>query len=177
MPDSTVPMPDPPRISGRLAQSARSRRLYAIERPGGRYDVQEATVDVPESTADLRPIGTFLSEDLGGLEQVPTHTAGVYLLVMVGDRSAEVDRVAAAALHAVRPEAPAAKVESRPSPDPVGMLVEAQVAEMRAQIARLASTVALLPASRRRAAARAAVAKIDRDLDGVLRAIAGDSTV
>jgi hypothetical protein len=153
---------------------ARARRLYAIERPDGRYDVHEATVDVPESTAALRSVGRFLAEDLGGLEQVVTHTAGVYLLVEVGDKGVEVERIAAAALHAVRPEAPAGPVEPRPSPDPVGVLAEAHVAELREQVARLSATVALLPASRRRAAARAAVGEIDRAATRALRALGID---
>lgn len=48
-------------------------------------------------------------------------------------------------------------------------LAAERVAELRRQIDYLASTVALLPASPRRAAARAAVQAIDRDIAELLR--------
>jgi hypothetical protein len=49
-------------------------------------------------------------------------------------------------------------------PDVVATLAAERVADLRHQIDYLASTVALLPASPRRAAARAAVQTIDRDI-------------
>jgi hypothetical protein len=54
-------------------------------------------------------------------------------------------------------------------PDPVARLAAERVAELRHQIDYLASTVALLPASPRRAAARAAVEAIERDIAELLR--------
>jgi hypothetical protein len=54
-------------------------------------------------------------------------------------------------------------------PDAVAALAAERVAELRHQIDYLASTVALLPASPRRAAARAAVQAIDRDIAELLR--------
>jgi hypothetical protein len=54
-------------------------------------------------------------------------------------------------------------------PDAVAALAAERVAELRRQIDYLASTVALLPASPRRAAARAAVQAIERDIAELLR--------
>jgi hypothetical protein len=54
-------------------------------------------------------------------------------------------------------------------PDAVAALAAQRVAELRRQIDYLASTVALLPASPRRAAARAAVQAIDRDIADLLQ--------
>ncbi|HZA78466.1 MAG TPA: hypothetical protein VE623_18955 [Acidimicrobiales bacterium] len=54
-------------------------------------------------------------------------------------------------------------------PDAVAALTAERVAELRRQIDYLASTVALLPASPRRAAARAAVQAIERDIGELLR--------
>jgi hypothetical protein len=59
-------------------------------------------------------------------------------------------------------------------PDPVAALAAERVAELRRQIDYLASTVALLPASPRRAAARAAVQAIDRDIAELLRHLGVD---
>jgi hypothetical protein len=59
-------------------------------------------------------------------------------------------------------------------PDPVAALAAERVAELRRQIDYLASTVALLPASPRRAAARAAVQAIDRDIAELLRQLGVD---
>lgn len=53
--------------------------------------------------------------------------------------------------------------------DVVAALAAERVAELRHQIDYLASTVALLPASPQRAAARAAVEAIDRDVGELLR--------
>jgi hypothetical protein len=58
--------------------------------------------------------------------------------------------------------------------DPVAALAAERVAELRRQIDYLASTVALLPASPRRAAARAAVQAIDRDIAELLRHLGVD---
>jgi hypothetical protein len=54
-------------------------------------------------------------------------------------------------------------------PDAVAALAAERVAELRRQIDYLASTVALLPASPQRAAARAAVQAIERDIAELLR--------
>lgn len=54
-------------------------------------------------------------------------------------------------------------------PDVVAALAAERVAELRHQIDYLAGTVALLPASPRRAAARAAVRAIERDIAELLR--------
>jgi hypothetical protein len=59
-------------------------------------------------------------------------------------------------------------------PDVVAALAAERVADLRHQIDYLASTVALLPASPRRAAARAAVQTIDRDIAELLRYLSGD---
>ena len=59
-------------------------------------------------------------------------------------------------------------------PDAVPALAAERVAELRRQIHYLASTVAMLPASPRRAAARAAVQAIDRDIAELLRALGAD---
>jgi hypothetical protein len=59
-------------------------------------------------------------------------------------------------------------------PDVVATLAAERVADLRHQIDYLASTVALLPASPRRAAARAAVQTIDRDIAELLRYLSGD---
>jgi len=59
-------------------------------------------------------------------------------------------------------------------PDAVAALAAEGVAELRRQIDYLASTVALLPASPRRAAARAAVQAIDRDIAELLRHLGVD---
>jgi len=59
-------------------------------------------------------------------------------------------------------------------PDAVAALAAERVAELRHQIDYLASTVALLPASPRRAAARAAVQAIDRDIAELLRQLGVD---
>ena len=54
-------------------------------------------------------------------------------------------------------------------PDAVAALAAERVAELRHQVAYLTGTVALLPASPRRAAARAAVQAIERDIAELLR--------
>ena len=54
-------------------------------------------------------------------------------------------------------------------PDAVARLAAERVAELRHEIDYLASTVALLPVSPRRAAARAAVEAIERDIAELLR--------
>lgn len=59
-------------------------------------------------------------------------------------------------------------------PDVVATLAAERVADLRHQIDYLASTVALLPVSPRRAAARAAVQAIDRDIAELLRYLSGD---
>jgi hypothetical protein len=59
-------------------------------------------------------------------------------------------------------------------PDVVASLAAERVADLRHQIDYLSSTVALLPASPRRAAARAAVQAIDRDIAELLRYLSGD---
>jgi len=59
-------------------------------------------------------------------------------------------------------------------PDAVAALAAERVAELRRQIDYLASTVALLPASPRRAAARAAVQAIERDVAELLRHLGVD---
>ncbi|HZA79090.1 MAG TPA: hypothetical protein VE623_22160 [Acidimicrobiales bacterium] len=51
-----------------------------------------------------------------------------------------------------------------------------RVADLRRQIDYMASTVALLPASPQRAAARAAVQAIDRDIAELLRHLGVDDT-
>lgn len=58
--------------------------------------------------------------------------------------------------------------------DAVAALAAERVADLRRQIDYLASTVALLPASPRRAAARAAVEAIDRDIAELLRHLGVD---
>jgi hypothetical protein len=58
--------------------------------------------------------------------------------------------------------------------DIVAALAAERVAELRRQIDYLASTVALLPASPQRAAARAAVRAIDRDIAELLRHLGVD---
>ena len=60
--------------------------------------------------------------------------------------------------------------------DAVAALAAERVAELRREIDHLASTVALLPASRQRAAARAAVQAIDRDIAELLRHLGVDDT-
>jgi hypothetical protein len=60
--------------------------------------------------------------------------------------------------------------------DAVAALAAERVAELRREIDYLASTVALLPASRQRAAARAAVQAIDRDIAQLLRHLGVDDT-
>jgi hypothetical protein len=59
-------------------------------------------------------------------------------------------------------------------PDVVASLAAERVADLRHQIDYLSSTVALLPASPRRAAARAAVQAIDRDIAELLGYLSGD---
>jgi hypothetical protein len=59
-------------------------------------------------------------------------------------------------------------------PEAVAALAAERVDELRRQIDYLASTVALLPASPRRAAARAAVQAIDRDIAELLRQLGVD---
>jgi hypothetical protein len=59
-------------------------------------------------------------------------------------------------------------------PDAVAALAAERVPELRRQIDYLASTVALLPASPRRAAARAAVQAIERDIAELLRHLGVD---
>jgi hypothetical protein len=54
-------------------------------------------------------------------------------------------------------------------PEAVAALAAERVGELRRQIDYLASTVALLPASPRRAAARTAVQAIDREIAELLR--------
>ncbi|HET6918643.1 MAG TPA: hypothetical protein VFI46_04165 [Jiangellaceae bacterium] len=56
----------------------------------------------------------------------------------------------------------------------VAALAAERVADLRHQIDYLASTVAMLPASPRRAAARAAVQTIERDIAELLRYLSGD---
>jgi hypothetical protein len=60
--------------------------------------------------------------------------------------------------------------------DAVAAMSAERVAELRRQIDYLASTVALLPASPQRAAARAAVQAIDRDISELLRHLGVDDT-
>jgi hypothetical protein len=60
--------------------------------------------------------------------------------------------------------------------DAVAAMAAERVAELRRQIDYLASTVALLPASPQRAAARAAVQAIDRDISELLRHLGVDDT-
>ncbi|HET6753356.1 MAG TPA: hypothetical protein VFH23_05325 [Jiangellaceae bacterium] len=62
-------------------------------------------------------------------------------------------------------------------PDAVAALAATRVAELRHQIDYLASTVALLPASPRRAAARAAVQAIERDIAELLRHLGVDDPI
>jgi hypothetical protein len=59
-------------------------------------------------------------------------------------------------------------------PDAVAGLAAERVGELRRQIDYLASTVALLPVSPRRAAARAAVQAIERDIAELLRHLGVD---
>jgi hypothetical protein len=61
-------------------------------------------------------------------------------------------------------------------PDVVATLAAERVADLRHQIEYLASTVALLPVSPRRAAARAAVQTIDRDIAELLRYLSGEDS-
>jgi hypothetical protein len=61
-------------------------------------------------------------------------------------------------------------------PDVVATLAAERVADLRHQIDYLAGTVALLPASPRRAAARAAVQTIDRDIAELLRYLSGEDS-
>jgi hypothetical protein len=58
--------------------------------------------------------------------------------------------------------------------DAVAAMAAERVAELRRQIDYLASRVALLPASPQRAAARAAVQAIDRDIAELLRLLGDD---
>jgi len=58
--------------------------------------------------------------------------------------------------------------------DAVAAMAAERVAELRRQIDYLASMVALLPASPQRAAARAAVQAIDRDIAELLRQLGVD---
>jgi hypothetical protein len=60
-------------------------------------------------------------------------------------------------------------------PEAVAALAAERVTELRRQIDYLASTVALLPASPQRAAARAAVQAIDRDIAELLRQLGVDN--
>jgi hypothetical protein len=60
--------------------------------------------------------------------------------------------------------------------DAVAAMAAERVAELRRQIDYLASMVALLPASPQRAAARAAVQAIDRDIAELLRHLGVDDT-
>jgi hypothetical protein len=62
-------------------------------------------------------------------------------------------------------------------PEAVAALAAERVDELRRQIDYLASTVALLPASPRRAAARAAVQAIDRDIAELLRQLGVDDSL
>jgi hypothetical protein len=59
-------------------------------------------------------------------------------------------------------------------PEAVAALAAERIDELRRQIDYLASTVALLPASPQRAAARAAVQAIDRDIPELLRQLGVD---
>jgi hypothetical protein len=59
-------------------------------------------------------------------------------------------------------------------PDAVAALAAERVAELRREIDYLAATVALLPASPQRAAARVAVQAIDRDIAQLLRHLGVD---
>jgi hypothetical protein len=59
-------------------------------------------------------------------------------------------------------------------PDAVAALAAERVAELRRQIDYLASTVALLPASPRRAEGRGAVQVIERDITELLRHLGVD---
>ena len=58
----------------------------------------------------------------------------------------------------------------------VAAIAAERAADLRHQIDYLASTVALLPASPQRAAARAAVQAIDRDIAQLLRNLGVDDT-
>jgi hypothetical protein len=60
--------------------------------------------------------------------------------------------------------------------DAVAALAAERIPELRRQIDYLASTVALLPASPQRAAARAAVQAIDRDIAELLGHLGVDDT-
>jgi hypothetical protein len=60
--------------------------------------------------------------------------------------------------------------------DAVAAMAAERVAELRRQIDYLASMVALLPASPQRAAARAAVQAIDRDIAELLRHLGVEDT-
>ena len=62
-------------------------------------------------------------------------------------------------------------------PEAVADLAAERVDELRRQVDYLASTVALLPASPRRAAARAAVQAIDRDIAELLRQLGVDDSL
>ena len=59
-------------------------------------------------------------------------------------------------------------------PDAVAALAAERAAELRHQVAYLTGTVALLPASPQRAAARAAVQAIERDPAQLLRLLGED---
>jgi hypothetical protein len=61
-------------------------------------------------------------------------------------------------------------------PEVVAALAVERVAELRRQLDYLAGTVALLPASPRRAAARAAIQAIDRHISELLRQLGADPT-
>ena len=61
-------------------------------------------------------------------------------------------------------------------PHAVAAMAAERVADLRRQIDYMASTVALLPASPQRAAARAAVQAIDRDIAELLRHLGVDDT-
>ena len=125
-----------------MGDIARAQRLYVTERPEGRCDVFEATVDVPATTADLCLVGTFIADALDGLGLVATSTAGVFLAVLRDDMTSDAtERIADAALRADPPEAVGdSPIEPRPDPDPVGALAQAHVADLRNRIAQLAQT-------------------------------------
>ncbi len=173
MPDPTLPI--------HVREVARRRRLYSIDRADGRIDLVEATVDVPVTTGDLRPLGVVIAGRLDGVYAVATNTPGVFLVVPDDDLSDEVEQIADAALRAdAAPTAPDLPIEPGDSADPVGALAVAHVADLRVRVEHLSAVVSLLPASRRRAAARAAVADLDRALDAVVSALdldAGDPCV
>jgi hypothetical protein len=82
--------------------------------------------------------------------------------------------LAAALAELAQSEAAHRKARGVSRPDAVAGLAAERVAELRRQIDYLVSTVALLPLSPRRAAARAAVQAIERDIAELLRHLGVD---